>query len=337
MSIRLGRPLITATVQDNEVLSEFSGESGVDASTGTAQNGPGFIGTKLGVANEPSVTQNYLKFDAGNHVHPRIGSAAKCIPIMIEGPYVLINGEGNPEKIDRLIGIALPHFALNSVGGPVEVGDTIHLFLDGSFDVNPEVVQTGRQFSVYAGHDIGTGGSFWVGGNDTSRFIDFNNGENAPAPGEGHSRLRYNGTHGSYETSVEGGQYRPLALALNWFAHHDPVAATAYQPGETVLHTITPASANPGYYKGLRSIIPHRWTLPAATCGLVPGIRIIVNYGSSQLFQNTTETETQTGRDSVYLAQANSYTVEVRFVVTNPTENPVTADLGYFQFEGTFV
>jgi len=306
-----------------------------DASTGAAQNGHAVIGLVLG--NE-GTAQVPIKVDAGNYSYTSIGEFAKVIPIALFTPYVQFNGAGSPSVINRFAAVVIPHTAVFS-NGAVSITNAATLYLDGAPDINADATVTGQNLAIWVdGDDVRFDESIWWG-QDGAPFEDVVGSENSPISSNGHCRRRFNNVTKGMELSIDGEQYRPWPMALNYFENFDP-PSQEYPVGETTVRTVLPSSVSSR--KGQWTIIPHRWTLPAAVNvsggQLRPGIRIEVNTGSAQLSQNTdTSGEIQVARDSMYLALANSYTVKLRLVVNNTSASPQTADIGNFQCEATFI
>jgi hypothetical protein len=311
---------------------------------GNGQNGPGAVGLLLGNRGSAQVP---IWVDTGDVMMEDLGAWAKVMPVVIETPYVYFNGRGTVNPTSRYASVVIPHTGMGS-DGPVQIGWVATLYTDGAPDVNPDLstdssLPGGGQYSIYVGGDfcdLGDGIVWGQGRTSSAGYEDVATGAAAPVSENGHIRRRYNESSDAtkgFEVSIDGGNYIPLPVAMQYFTNYMP-ESQSYSAGETVVHTVKPTDAG---YKGLRSIDPKRWTLPAAVAipggQLISGIRFwLGSTGSSQLLQNVTEADVSTGRDSVFLALVGSWITEVRLVVINTSgATAVGSDVGNFQFEAS--
>jgi len=315
---------------------------GVDISTGAAQNGTGVIGSVFPAVNDLS---HMNKCDAGDYIYALYGGPfQKLIPTVHGSNYLLINSEGAPAHITRLVQNYIPHLPLNPDGpNPVTVGEVIGLFMDGSADLNGNITCTGRRLSIRTGHGIAADRGFWAGDSAQSTdggFVDFADGTNALPADVGHGRIVYITGVGFGIKSEGQVNTQPLAGGITLFQNYDPSART-YPVGDTVVHSIVPSDTS---QVGLQGIQPIRWTLPAQISlggggSLVAGIRFNENNGSSAGpigLQNGTGSSVSVARDSVFLAMTGTWITSIDLIVTNTSSGTSSSqDVGNFQFEGS--
>jgi len=327
----------TQALADNAELLRVASK-GRDISTGTAQNGPGVVGTVLGGVTD---LNNPFICDSGDFLYQLYGSFQKFLPVVINPNYLYINSAGTPDPITRLVGVYLPHVPLNVVGGGhIDIGEAIGFYMDGDVDPNGDVTITGRRLSIRTGHGICADQGLWAGdpnANTHGGFVDLADGSSMAAAAVGHGRIGYSPGVGFILRNEAANNPAPLVNLSQYFANFDP-GALAYASGTTVVKTFLPSDSG---LKNLQTVDPRRWTLPGqiAISGgtLTAGIRFNLNTGSAQTITNATGVSVSTGRDSVFLALVGAWITSVDLLVINSSGSTSgSQSMGNYQFEGVF-